>query len=72
MGVTQSGALSLKWINSILNLGYKESEKLAMSSDPGSNGILFFHTLTVRDHHLIQAPFVHHSPALVQAAAEMT
>ncbi len=42
MGVTQSGALSLKWINSILNLDYKESEKLAMSSDPGSNGILFF------------------------------
>ena len=42
MGVTQSGALSLKWINNILNLNFNDSEEMAKSSGPGSNDILFF------------------------------
>jgi len=42
MGVTQSGALSLKWINNILNLSFDDSMAMAKDSNPGSNGVLFF------------------------------
>ncbi len=42
MGATMSAGLSLRWLRSLLGIGYRQLDSLAEKEEPGAGGLLFF------------------------------